>query len=155
MSRLAGRWWWIAVMPMALLAIASIWNTAYIFAAFIWLLMLLPTATMIVYYSYLLKPSAAAMSQPHRITIYPDRGITIKFESACDTTGLKTVPHPDIHLYGNKLNSVTEKRNHMELNYSESDIDLVIIPFDSIPAPHAVNAIAYLYNTQVKDTHYQ
>ena len=143
MSRLAGRWWWVAVAPMALFAIASLWDAAYLFAAFIWLLMLLPPALMIAYYSYLLKPEAAAMSRPHRVTIEPEGKLTVNFEPSDDETA---TARPAINLPGSNLHSVIEKNDHIELNYRDSAVDLLIIPFSSLPAPMASHALAHLYS---------
>lgn len=142
MSRLAGRWWWVAVAPMALFAIASLWDAAYLFAAFIWLLMLLPPALMIAYYNYLLKPEAAAMSRPHRIVIKPEGELMVIFEPSDDET---VSTRPAITLSGDKLHSVIEKSDHIELNYRDSAVDMLIIPFSSLPAPLSSHALALLY----------
>ncbi|MDE5635210.1 MAG: hypothetical protein K2I52_02740 [Muribaculaceae bacterium] len=142
--RLAGRWWWVAVAPMAMFTIASLWDAAYLFAAFIWLLMLLPPALMIAYYSYLLKPEAAAMSRPHRVTIMPTGEVTVSFES----TDSESAHHPDINLSGNSLCSISEKNDCIELNYRNSAVDLLIIPFSSIPAARVSHALAHLYSLQ-------
>lgn len=140
--RLAGRWWWVAVAPMAIFTIASLWDAAYLFAAFIWLLMLLPPALMIAYYSYLLKPEAAAMSRPHRVTITPTGDVTVSFES----TDGEPAPRPAIHFPGNRLCSVTEKSDYIELDYRDSTTDLLIIPFSSITPPRVSQALSYLYS---------
>lgn len=59
--------------------IAAIFNPMWLIAALIWLLMLLPPAIMIAYYSYLLHPVAAAMSRPHKVIISPEL-IRVVFE---------------------------------------------------------------------------
>ncbi len=140
--RLAGRWWWVAVTPMAMFTIASLWDAAYLFAAFIWLLMLLPPALMIAYYNYLLKPEAAAMSQPHRVTIMPTGDVTVSFKS----NDSESSPHPDINLSGQSLCSISDKKECIELNYRNSAVDLLIIPFSSIHASRVSHALTYLYS---------
>lgn len=145
MLRLAGRWWWVAVAPMAIFAIASLWDEAYIFASFIWLLMLLPPGLMIAYYSYLLKPEAAAMSHPHRITIMPGGELNINFEPPADDDA-DTRPDAPITLPGCNIHTIQEKSSHIELSYRNSDIALLIIPFASLPAPGASRALASLYS---------
>ena len=141
--RLSGRWWWVAVVPMAFFAVASLWDDAYIFAAFIWLLMLLPPALMIAYYSYLLKPEAAAMSKPHRVTIRPGGELCIDFEQPADDEDAR--PHEPITLPSGNLHAISEKSGHIEVCYRNSDIALLIIPFAALPAPKASHALASLY----------
>lgn len=149
MTRLAGQWWWVIVVPMALFVIASLWNTAYLFAALIWLLMLMPPALMIAYYSYLLKPQAAAMSRPHRVTIAPDGMLTVTFEAPDNDDDTETFSrHADITLSGKNLYAITEKSDHIELNYRGAPLDLLIIPFISIPTPQASHAIAHLHSAR-------
>lgn len=143
MARLAGRWWWVAVAPMAMFLVASLWDTAYLFAAFIWLLMLLPPALMIAYYSYLLKPEAASMARPHRVTITPDGQLTVDFEPLDDNTPAN---HQAITFPAEKLLNIIERNEHIELNYRDNPIDLLIIPFAALPAPTASHALANLYS---------
>lgn len=146
MARLAGRWWWVAVAPMVIFLIASIHDAAYLFAAFIWLLMLLPPALMIAYYSYLLRPEAAAMARPHRVTIDPDGHLTISFEPTEEEDNASI--HQAINLPADNLHAVIEKSGHIELNYRDTIVDLLIIPFTALPAPMASHALANLYSAQ-------
>ncbi len=130
MTRLAARWWWVAVSPMTIFLIASIHDPAYLFAAFIWLLMLLPPALMIAYYSYLLKPEAASMACPHRVTISPEGTITVTFEPA--DSELPSPVHPDIILPKENLTDITEKTTQTELTYRNAPLDILIIPHETI-----------------------
>lgn len=136
-SRLASRRWWVAVVPMCAFAVASLWDTAYIFAAMIWLLMLLPPALMIAYYSYLLKPHAAMLSRPHRVEVSDTGDITVTFEPVelTDPDGNVTrhIPYPDIHLPALAMRDCIDRGTRLELCYPGLDPDILIIPADALP----------------------
>ncbi|MCM1450195.1 MAG: hypothetical protein NC082_07620 [Clostridiales bacterium] len=142
MSKLAARRWWIAVIPMTLFGIASFWDKAYIVAALIWLLMLLPPALMMAYYSYLLKPEAAAMSRPHHVIINPDRSITIQFDNPDEESDLSIA---EMTLDGKNIENIIERNTHIELSYNNSPLQLLIIPFESLPIGSAARALSHLY----------
>lgn len=145
MSRLAGRRWWIAAIPMAAFGVASLWDKAYLVAAVIWLFMLLPPALMMAYYSYLLKPEAAAiLSKPHRVIINPDRSIIVKFE---DSDNVDHNALTQLTLDGSNIESIIERNTYIELSYNGSPIRLLLIPFESLPPGTAAQALCRLYAT--------
>ncbi|MDE5608385.1 MAG: hypothetical protein K2I64_05590 [Muribaculaceae bacterium] len=63
----AGRWWPLVVLPPLACIVASVANPAFLIAALIWILLLLPPAVMAVYFSILLRPSVAVMTRPHTV----------------------------------------------------------------------------------------
>lgn len=131
--RLAGRWWWVAVVPMFGFAIASLWDISYLFGALIWLLLLVPPGLMMAYYGYLLKPGAAALSRPHRVTFGEGREVKVSFES--DDNG-KPI-HDDIYLPSSALKDVVDRSNCFELIYKGAPIDILIIPYQSMSPDEA------------------
>ncbi|MDE7385941.1 MAG: DUF4097 domain-containing protein [Muribaculaceae bacterium] len=142
MSRLAERLWWVAVLPAVAFALAAFHDAAYLFAAFIWLLMLVPPAVMVAYYSYLLKPETAALSRPHRVTI-DSHGVTVTFEAV---DGDEHPLHADIYLTNNNLRTVIEKGDHLELDYTrQSPLPMLIIPYSAFAQGDAPHALANLY----------
>lgn len=142
MSRLAERLWWVAVLPAVAFALAAFHDAAYLFAAFIWLLMLVPPAVMVAYYSYLLKPETAALSRPHRVTI-DNHGVTVTFVADDDSKPV----HADIYLTNNRLKAVIEKGDHLVLDYERGYLlPMLIIPFTAFAQGDASHALANLYS---------
>ena len=74
----AGRWWPLVVLPPLACIVASAVNPAFLIAALIWILLLLPPAVMAVYFSILLRPSVAVMTRPHIVAFGAD-AITVTF----------------------------------------------------------------------------
>ena len=144
MTRLAERLWWVAVLPAAACAIAALHNPAYIFASFIWLLMLMPPAVMIAYYSYLLKPETASLSRPHIVTI-DSHSVTITFTHDNNKGDNEGPIHADIYLRHDNLKAVIEKRGHLELDYKRtSPLPMLIIPYSAFTqgdTPQAYNIL--------------
>ncbi len=142
-SRLAARWWWVAVAPLFIFIIASFSDSAYIFAAFIWILLLLPPALMFAYYSYLLRPETAALSLPHHITINRDGNITITF--AVNPKDENNAERADIKLQHNMLKAVIEKADYIELEYRDRSMPMLIIPFKAFQQSDISHVLARLY----------
>ncbi|MBD5365873.1 MAG: hypothetical protein HDR82_02470 [Bacteroides sp.] len=142
MSRLAERLWWVAALPAVAFALAAFHDAAYLFAAFIWLLMLVPPAMMVAYYSYLLKPETAALTRPYSVTIN-NYGVTVTFEPIDED---EHPLHADIYLTNNNLKAVVEKSDRLELDYTHSSpLPILIIPYASIAPSDTPHALAHLY----------
>ncbi len=94
-------WWWLIVLPPLACLAASPFNPAFLIAALIWVLLLLPPAVMAVYFSILLRPSVAVMTRPHTVTLAPE-ALTVVFptpdaeeEDADPSAPLAPVSIPD------------------------------------------------------------
>ncbi len=116
-------------------------DKAYIFAAMIWIFMLLPPAVMMAYYSYLLNPEAATLSKSHKVAIAHDGSITITFPPSEDEDVI--TPHP-ITMRNEDLDDLQDKNNMIILTFRKSNLKFLIIPVDSFPTGTLPLAIAAL-----------
>lgn len=141
LSLLAGKWWWVIVIPWLIALALGTVNIAFIFAAMIWIFMLLPPAVMIAYYNYLLQPVAAKLSRPHYIVFRDNGNLSIIFPPQEDNEN-KNIKGTD--LINRKRNEAIEINRETIIDISESGsnilimlrhkgISFILIPTKSIP----------------------
>ena len=141
-SILAGKWWWMIVIPPVVAGMLATFNIAFIFAAVIWIFMLLPPAIMIAYYNCLLQPIAAQLSLPHYIIIHLNGNLTIGFPPR--ETSNDNIIEPDkemikssdklIEIPANAINEISESGSNILIKLNLKDISFLLIPQNSIPA---------------------
>lgn len=129
-SRLAGRWWWLVILPPITFSIIALSDAAYIFAAMIWIFMLLPPAIMIAYYNYLLTPEAAMLSRRHKVTVESDGPLTISFPATDDED---TNSPEDIIILNSEIEDIQYKKDSMVLIIRKSTLKFLIIPNFAFP----------------------
>lgn len=141
MTHLAARWWPAVVLPMAAMLVAAFFNVAFLYAAFMWVLVLVPPGLMVAYYSYLLTPVASRLSRPHFVEFMPD-GVAIRFVAS----GEEDAPVvEDIYLERGKLQAVGQKATFLELIYRGTEPRLVIVPWRAFADADAATALDILY----------
>lgn len=135
MRQLAGRWWWVVVLPPVGCLMASPLSGAFLIAAVIWILLLIPPAVMIVYFSILLRPDTAIMTRPHTVT-FTDDALTIAFpsEETDDEEKAPLRPLEPIQIPYASITSISEMSGHIVINTKEGDRStLTLLPTDQLP----------------------
>ena len=129
LALLAGRWWWIIIIPSLIALMLGTVNLAFIFAAMIWIFMLLPPAVMIAYYNYLLHPLAAKLSRPHFIIFRKEGNLSIVFPPQED----KDNDGEAIEINGDAIADISESGPNILVMLRHTDISFILIPAKSIP----------------------
>ena len=124
---LAGKWWWIIVIPSLIALVLGAVNLAFIFAAMIWIFMLLPPAVMIAYYNYLLQPVAAKLSRPHYILFREDGNLGIIFPPQEEKEG------EAIEIKREAIVDISESGSNILIMLRHNGISFILIPAKSIP----------------------
>ncbi|MBD5180279.1 MAG: hypothetical protein HDT01_03155, partial [Bacteroidales bacterium] len=76
-SLLAGKWWWLIVIPLLIAGFLSTVDLAYILAAMMWICLLMPLSLMLAFHNYLLLPVAGRLTHPHYVIIKSSGDLTI------------------------------------------------------------------------------
>lgn len=151
MRQLAGKWWWVVVLPPLGCLAASPLSAAFLIAGVIWILLLIPPAVMITYFSVLLRPEAAIMMRPHTVT-FTVSSIEISFpmpddEEHGEEPARYCNPLPASVIPYGAVTAISETGKYLQINIKYPGIpSFILIPFAALPS-ESLSSIVDRINT--------